>query len=1169
MTRFRAFAPLAAGAVLVLGLLTLIGWIFHIPVLKTVLPGLVSMKANTAICFIMAALSLLLRCRLGPGGAGPWPLSARILGLGVFLAGSLTLSEWVLGWNAGIDQLLFHDDPGQAQISVLGRMAPATAVNFSLLGLALAFLDSGTRRGRWPAQYLVLPTVVITSLAFMGCFYGVEALERFAPYVSIALHTVVGFFLLSTGVLMSRPDRGMMATITGEEPGGVLARRMLLPAVLVPLLAGWMHVLGERAGWYGGGLGAALFSMTLIILFALLIWWSANILNRMNARRKRAEEEIRRNEARFRQMASFPEHNPNPVLELDMARRLLYLNPAARRLFPNLEEQGLGHPWLAGLESAGKALQTVEELATSRDLEVGGRWYRQTIHYVKELQRIHVYGFDVTGNKRAERRADLLAETAGELLTTASPQRVVERLCRKVLEYLDCQAFFNFLVDEPAGRMRLNACAGIPETEARKIEWLDYGTAVCGCAARDRCRVVAENIGETPDPRTELVKSYGIRAYACHPLMVQGRVLGTLSFGARTRARFAEEELSLMKAVADQVAIAMDRQQTQVALKAANEELEQRVAARTAALRAAERYARSLLEASLDPLVTISHTGRITDVNLATETVTGLGRDKLIGSSFSGYFTEAGLAEAGYQKVLAEGTVSDYPLTIRHRSGRTTDVLYNATIYRNEAGEVQGVFAAARDVTERKETERRQGFTNALLALFAQKATANEYLNALVGVIRQWTGCESLGVRLLTEEQEIPYETWAGFERGFLELEHRLSVRHDNCLCIRAVTQVFEESDRALLTPGGSLRSDDGIAFIKGIAPEKLACYRGACMEFGFASLAIVPIRYRQEVIGVIHIADRRPGQFPGAVVEFIESMTPLIGEAIHRFQTEAELAKHRDHLEVLVGQRTGELEAANAQLQIEIGERKQAQETLQQMAEDLRRSNRDLEQFAYVASHDMQEPLRAVGGYARLLERRLSGKLDAKALEYIAGAVDGAARMERLITDLLAFSRVGTRGGALVATDMNGLLAEALRNLQAAIQGARAKVSSAPLPTLPVDPTQIMQLFQNLVGNAIKFRGQGPPEIAVGAQEQDGCWVFSVRDNGIGIEPQYFERIFQLFQRLHTRKHYPGTGIGLAICKKIVERHGGAVWVESRPGQGSTFSFSIPKIDGTIDTAL
>jgi PAS domain S-box-containing protein len=242
-----------------------------------------------------------------------------------------------------------------------------------------------------------------------------------------------------------------------------------------------------------------------------------------------------------------------------------------------------------------------------------------------------------------------------------------------------------------------------------------------------------------------------------------------------------------------------------------------------------------------------------------------------------------------------------------------------------------------------------------------------------------------------------------------------------------------------------------------------------------------------------------------------------------------------------------------------DITERKRAQAALQQTAAELERSNRDLEQFAYVASHDLQEPLRAVGGYVKLLEHRFPDKLDAKAQRYITGAFDGAARMERLILDLLAFSRVGTRGGNFVPTDMEVVLNQALGNLQAGIETSRAKLTRDPLPTLAVDATQMMQLFQNLVGNALKFRGESPPSIHVGARRQDGRWWFSVRDNGIGIEPQYFGKIFQVFQRLHTRKDYPGTGIGLAICKKIVERHGGSIWVESQPGQGATFNFTIP----------
>ncbi len=394
--------------------------------------------------------------------------------------------------------------------------------------------------------------------------------------------------------------------------------------------------------------------------------------------------------------------------------------------------------------------------------------------------------------------------------------------------------------------------------------------------------------------------------------------------------------------------------------------------------RKAAAYARGLLEASLDPLVTINAEGKITDVNEASVEATGVPREKLIGTDFSNYFTEPHKAREGYRRVFAEGFVRDYPLAIRHVSGRIADVLYNATVYRNEAGGVQGVFAAARDITERK--------------------------------------------------------------------------------------------------------------------------------------------------------------------------------------QAEAELEKHRHHLEKLVKQRTAELEAANVQLQAEAAVRKSAEEALRRTAEGLALSNQELEQFAYVASHDLQEPLRAVAGYLSLIEARLRDKLDDKSQGHLNGAVEGAARMHALITDLLALSRVGTHGKAFEPTDLNTVLDRALQSVSASVQEAGAKITRDSLPTLRADASQMAQLFQNLLGNAVKFRGDRPPEIHISAQRQaDDQWLFAVRDNGIGIEPQYFQRIFLVFQRLHTRKEYPGTGIGLAICKKIVERHGGRIWVESQPGQGSTFYFTIP----------
>lgn len=285
-----------------------------------------------------------------------------------------------------------------------------------------------------------------------------------------------------------------------------------------------------------------------------------------------------------------------------------------------------------------------------------------------------------------------------------------------------------------------------------------------------------------------------------------------------------------------------------------------------------------------------------------------------------------------------------------------------------------------------------------------------------------------------------------------------------------------------------------------------------------------------------------------------------LKGEISMRIKVEGELCRHQEGLEDLVQRRTRDIAETNSRLKTEIAMREQAEEDLKKSMKDLARSNKELDQFASVASHDLQSPLRTVSGFLDLLARNYNEELDEKAHMFIERAVNGTKRMSVLVHDLYVYSRIGTKEKQFSTFNMSILLNGAIDNLKEIVDENKATINSDELPYVEGDDTQLIQLFQNLIGNAIKFRKKDAPlSIRISAERKQDEWVFGVHDNGIGIEPRFYERIFVIFQRLHTSEDYPGTGLGLALCKKIVERHGGRIWIESRPDEGSSFYFTMP----------
>jgi PAS domain S-box-containing protein len=607
---------------------------------------------------------------------------------------------------------------------------------------------------------------------------------------------------------------------------------------------------------------------------------------------------------------------------------------------------------------------------------------------------------------------------------------------------------------------------------------------------------------------------------------------------------------------------------------------------------------RALLEAAPDAMVVVNQGGEIVLLNVQAEKEFGYRRDELVGQKVTNIIPE-GFAE----RLIADGTRSAAEALAQQigtgieLSGRRKDgARFPIEIMLSPLESAEGtlVTAAIRDISVRKAAEehlaqmegRYRGLLEAapdamvvvnqageivLLNVQAEKQFGYRR-DELVGQKVKNIIPEGFAERIIADGTRTAAEALAQQIGTGIELSGQRKDKTE--FPIEIMLSPLESAEGTLVT-----------AAIRDISVRKAAEKHLAQMEGRYRGLleaapdAMVVVNQAGEIVLLNVQAEKQFGYRRDALVgQKVKNIIPegfaerLIADALRTTEdalaqqigTGIELSgRHKNGSEFPIEIMLSPLESSTGILVTaairDITTRKTAEANLLQKVAELNRSNEELGQFAYIASHDLQEPLRMVASYTQLLSRRYKGKLDSDADEFIAFAVDGAGRMQRLIQDLLAFSRVGTKGRDLLITSSEEALAQAIINLRGAIEQSGAQVTHDPLPTVMADETQLIQLFQNLIGNGIKYQKNGVPMVHVSASKSGGeTYTFSVQDNGLGIDSQYFEKIFGMFQRLHKREEFAGTGIGLAICKKIVERHGGKISVESAVGQGSTFRFGL-----------